>query len=611
MTQVRRLLQRLRGLWRDSRGAIGPAIAVLGVSLLAAAGLFLDVALYYSGNRELRVATESAALAAAMDPTRAEGLASDFLARNGYDASVLRTVEVGYYCANIAQESGSRFVAAGSPDIANCPGSSRPNAVRVTTGKPSRQFLVGVLGRASPIPQLAATASAARIDEAGISATSGLLTVSNPLVNAVNELLGGLLGIKLQLSTADIEALLGGNVDAGLFFDALATRAGFDGTYGELTKGTFDLQDIALAAADAAGSPATRSALNAFGTMVGRGYMVPLNGLFAVGVWRNMPVGEADVKPALRAGLNAYQLVSYAVQEGPVVVALSDVIQPLVPPPLLTGTEVRIGAAVTGHPDRPRFAFGPARETKVGTSMLRLQVNVTLLNLPLGVARANVPILIDVAAAEAEIADIDCMGQVDQAANTTVRVQARSALVKAYIGTAPANALTKPLPPIRAEQIGHTEIAQVGLRLVPLLPLEVVSVKGRAIAEPVLGGDVRESLLTFGPAPGNGTIGTPARPGSSLTVPNGAQVGTTVQGLVDSLTGDKDGLRVCLLGGLCGVGETVVRSDLLPSITRPLTGVVAGVIDPLLTNVLIALGVQLGHASVWVNGVRCGVPVLI
>jgi len=38
---------------------------------------------------------------------------------------------------------------------------------------------------------------------------------------------------------------------------------------------------------------------------------------------------------------------------------------------------------------------------------------------------------------------------------------------------------------------------------------------------------------------------------------------------------------------------------------------VGSTVDPLLDSVLAALGIQLGDASVWVTGARCGVPVLI
>src|SRR3546814_12536121 len=83
-----------------------------------------------------------------------------------------------------------------------------------------------VLGPANPLPDLSASATAARIDEAGIGISSGVLTVTNALVNSVNDLLGALLGIELRLSAADVEALMASNVDAGLFFDALAQRVG-------------------------------------------------------------------------------------------------------------------------------------------------------------------------------------------------------------------------------------------------------------------------------------------------------------------------------------------------------------------------------------------------
>jgi uncharacterized membrane protein len=621
----------LHNLLGDERGVVAPMIAALGVVLLAATGLVLDVGLYYSGNRSLKVATEAAALAAATGAYQgqavAEARARDYFVRNGYaDTSILKQVEVGYYCANISpalvSTTGSRFFPQGGGLPADCAGSVPRtwNAVRVTTSTKSRQFLSSIFGKASPIPQLAATASAARIDEAGISATSGLLDISNPLVVTVNNLLGQLLNVKLTLSTNDIESLLSGNVDAGLFFDALAKKADFTGTYGNLVLGSYQLKDIASAAASAAGSSATKLALEKFALQAPSNYSVPLKGLFSVGVWRNMQVGGADVAPALRAGLNSYQLISYAVQDGPVVVDIGKAVQPLLPKNMLTGAEVKIGLAVSGHVNRPRFAFGPAGEAKVGTSMIRLKVDVTLADLPLGVAKANVPILLDVASAEADISSSDgiaCAGQANQAGNTTVRLNVTSALVKAYIGDYYVNnvktdPLIKPLPPISASNIRQTSIVDV-ISLKPLgLPLAlptVLSVKGKAVVEPVFGSG-QGATLTFGP----GLVGSPTTPGTGLAMPNGAKIGTTVDGLVNSLTGGdgKDaGIQLYLLDGVPLLDIFGVKSQLLPAITKPLTGVVTAIVDPLLDTVLITLGIQLGHEKAWVNGVRCGVPVLI
>ena len=68
-------LSRLLRLRHDRRGAVAPMIAALGASLVGAAGLALDVAVYYAANRDLRAATEAAALAAAMNPSQASARA--------------------------------------------------------------------------------------------------------------------------------------------------------------------------------------------------------------------------------------------------------------------------------------------------------------------------------------------------------------------------------------------------------------------------------------------------------------------------------------------------------------------------------------------------------
>lgn len=593
--QVRRLRGALHALREDRSGAIAPMVVAVSASLLAAAGLALDVGLFYVDNRELRSATEAAALAAAMDPAQAETRARDYLVRNGYDASVLHAVQIGRYCADGSLNSADRFDAT----MSWCPGNGQANAVKIETVRKSRRFLTGILGANVIVPDLAATASAARIDEAGVEITTGLLTVTNSLVNAVNDLLGALLGIKLRLSTADIEALMGGNVDAGLFFDALARRTGQTGTYAEVVAGTYGIGDIANAAADAAGTPATATALRTFATAAGNGYQVPLVGLFGLGVWKKMPVGEADEKPALRAGLNAYQLISYAVQAGPGAIDLSDAVSLAVP-----SSTVRVAAVASGPVDRPRFSFGPAGETSVGTSALRLQLQLGLGAVSLLGSQPiidSVPLLIDVAAGQAALTGIDCAGSSEQAVDTRANVTASSGLVNAYIGNAPANAMTKPMPVITASDITQA-------RLVNLLGL--VTVDARAVAQPVLG---RTATLAFGPG-GQGTIGSPQAPGQSAHVGNGSQVGPLLTSLPASLVAP-DGLQVQILGlclpVVCEAQAAQVRQTLVSAITTPLTGLVGSTVDPLLDNVLAALGIELGHATVWVNGARCGVPVLI
>ena len=584
------LLRRLDPLWHDRRAAVVPMVAAFGAVLVGAMGFALDAGLYYAGSRDLRAATESAALAAAMYPAQAEARARDSLIRNGYDPAILRSVELGRYCADAALSAPQRFDAS----FTRCPGNGQSTAIRIRTGKPSRQFFTRVLGGANPIPELAATATAARIDEAGVGVSSGILTVTNSLVNSVNDLLGGLLGIQLQLGASDVQTLMGGYVDAGRFFDALAQRVGETGSYGTLTSRSVGLRDLMLAAASAADQPATAATLTLVAGRVSNSYAVPLQGLFGLGVWKNMPVGEADEQPGLRAGLNAYQLFAFALQAGNGSIDLSDAISRVA-----SGSTIRLAAVATGPIDRPRFSFGPAGETSASTSALRLQLNLGLnLNI-LGIGVESVPLLIDVAAARADVSAIDCANTAEQARDSRVSILATSGLVNAYIGQAPANAMSRPMPPLSASDIAPARILSV---------LNLITADARAVAQPVMG---NSGTLLFGPG-GQGTIGRPGTPGTPATIGNGSQTGPLLTSLTNSLSGP-NGLQVKPLNlciwPLCDTGAT--RSQLLGAITTPLAALIGNTADPLLDNLLAALGIQLGHATIWVTGARCGVPVLI
>jgi len=595
----------LRELANDDRGVVGPAVAVMAVSLLAVAGLTLDVGLYYMGNRDLRAATEAAALSAAMAPAQAQGRAVSYLQRNGYDVSVLKSVEVGYYCANIARDSGARFIP-GAGASTDCPGSTVQNAVRLKTGKPSRRFLTGVLGNTSLIPDLSATASAARIDETGLAITSDILritrgSVTDTLVSTVNGLLGALLGLRLNLSAPEINALMSHNVDAGQFFDRLAARTGQSGTYRDLVQGTYGMQDISAAAADAATDAQTASALRRFGTLVGNGYRVPLTNLFGLGLWSNVPVGGSDARPALRAGLNAYQLISFAAQAGPGAIDASDLVSLAVP-----GSTVRVSAVANGAMAQPRFAFGPASETRVTTSQMRLQLalglpKIAVLGTLLDVN--SLPVLFDIAPASAQVTQIACPTTDNQARDTQVAVRTESGLVRAYIGNVAPSAMTKAMPEI-------TAVSPASLISTNVAGLVSVSASARVVGGAVTGAS---STLTFGPG-ANGTVGSPQVPGTAASVRNASQVGATVNNLTTGLATGLD-VRVSLLSGVIGLSTQPITSalfsGLVGSITTQLTNLVGSTVDPLLDSVLAALGIQLGDASVWVTGARCGVPVLI
>ena len=109
-------------------------------------------------------------------------------------------------------------------------------------------------------------------------------------------------------------------------------------------------------------------------------------------------------------------------------------------------------------------------------------------------------------------------------------------------------------------------------------------------------------------------MGTPAAPGQPATIGNGSQVGPLISTLTTSLTAS-DGLRLQVFGVclplVCDANKSLIRSVVLPAIVAPVSGLVGNTVDPLRDNVLAALGVQLGHATIWATGARCGVPVLV
>lgn len=327
-----------------------------------------------------------------------------------------------------------------------------------------------------------------------------------------------------------------------------------------------------------------------------------------------MPVGEADVKPSLRAGLNAYQILAFSAQEGPGVLDLSKVVSLAVP-----GSVVKVAAVANGPMAQPRFAFGAANETSVSTSQMRLKLMVGLgkvnVSLPLMkslVQADSVPVLIDIAPSSAQVTAIGCTGSAEQINDTTVDVYARSGLVQAYIADIPDAAVTKEMIPIVRKPVTLAQ-ANVGLEALGI-EVAVVSVSATAnlSAGPVLG---NSGAIRFGPG-GSGMIGNPTTPGKSANIANGSQVGTMLNGLIGGLPSGLDG-QVTLLKGILPISLSLssltdpLIAGLKPAIVNPLTGLVTNTVDPLLDNVLAALGVQLGDATVWTTGARCGVPVLI
>ena len=204
--------------------------------------------------------------------------------------------------------------------------------------------------------------------------------------------------------------------------------------------------------------------------------------------------------------------------------------------------------------------------------------------------------------------DINCLDVDDQSKDTTVKVLAQTGVVALYLGDVGSAAMTKAMPAIST--VNPVTLLNADVNLLGAKLASVSATLGLTVG-PVLGSS---NMLTFGPG-GNGIVGTPTAPGTALSVRSTSQAGNTVQMLVNQL-GSAIKVNVDLLGSclltcsLSGV-QGAVLGMLLPALTTPLTGLVGSAVDPILDTLLAALGIEIGNATVWVTGARCGVPVLI
>jgi uncharacterized membrane protein len=570
-------------------------IALLGTALIGVSGVALDVGLYFANERNLQAVTEAAALSASIDPANAQARAEAFMTRNGYPASVIQSVQVGRYCPDITLASTGRFFTSGAPDT--CPGDGSPDAVRLQTSSESKRYLTSVLGNGGVIPTLSGMATAARIDEAGVEMTSGLLSLDAGLVNSVLSLLAGR---NLSLTTGQVQALLAAHVDAGLMFDALAARVGESGTYSDLTARTVGMGDLLNACATAmqtSGSdPVAIGAMQALATAIGSNVQVPLAKLFQLGVWNKMPVGHADTQTALRAGLNAYQLLAYALEvKGGSLLGLNVNVAGV--------GQVSVNAMASGPVARARFGFGPSGQISVSTAAVRLQVGVAVSTATLlantgfvqagtNLVSVNVPLLIDIGEGSAAITAISC-GQ-EAATDAHVDVTSSAGLLGVYIGTLPSDVMTQPFRSISASDVKPVALLNVGL--LSILPIASVNIK--AAAGPVIGGSALQDFQQA--AGGDGVIGHVPLGGTPVTVGSQAQLAQTLSGLQVNTS-------ITALGVI-----TIGTGPLISGVGGAVGGLVGGLgVDQLVTGLLGALGISAGYANTWVTGVRCGVPVLV
>ncbi|WP_011580682.1 TadG family pilus assembly protein [Chelativorans multitrophicus] len=557
---------------RDRSGNVAVMAGLLFPVMLLGAVFGVDQGSLYLERREAQALTDLAAVTAVANISRANAAAALTMADNRQgnvqliDRATLSTpmaagtgaqmlVEPGRYSADPSTESPWRFT----------PGAEPANAVRVTFRKKGKLYFGA--GFFEP-PVITTTGIAAARAEAAFSIGSRLLS-ANTETSILNPVLGELLGVKLNLKLMDYEALANADIQALTFLEELATEIGLTaGTYDDVLAAEVTLGQVLRAVAASTSHSAARQFVLqlASGTRTGS-LKVPLSYLLDLGNLGRLAIGEQA--PGIEAVIGILDLVSAATavanRNEQVNVQLGAFLN-------VAGASVKIAI---GEPplNTPWFAVGEAG-TLVRTAQTRLYLELSV-SLP-GLANAKLPLYLELAFAEAKLREVTCSpGGVSR-----VAIDARPGILEAWIGQVDPSQLKRF---DRKPTVQEVQLATVNL---PLLP--TIAVKGRAHLQTA---DETAQTLIFDKREIEGRVLKTA-------------YSTTLAGpLFSSLLGNlKFNTEPKILGG--------VIDPVLTGLSQTLAGF-GSVIDPILFNVLTALGVRLGEADIRVNGASCSRATLV
>jgi uncharacterized membrane protein len=536
-------------LWGAPRGLIAAregSVSILSVFLitifLGGAATAVDYGSMVMRRQQLQGLADRAALASVTsgDATTAT---AQLIAAEGMDGVSLASAQTGSYVPDRSIAPAARFQ----------PSATDRTAVRVVLRRRVPLFFAGVL-TGKRFQDLQATATAARTGEAAIAIGSRLVSVQGGVPGA---LLSSLAGVNLNLSVADYNALVGANVDVLALSSLLKTRAGVSlGTFDSTATSIVDLPTLITAMADASSSSSAGAVLRQVALKV-----PPTQ----VDVRRLIDLGSSATPPAVSVAADALLREALVGTGGDRQVTLGLGVQV----PGLASTNVRM-AIGSRSATSPWIKVGHDATVTVSTAQVRLGVTARVDVLGVGLAAAELPVVIEGAGASARLAAITC-----GSGGATVDVDAQASPGRAMIASVsdPAfYALSTPLPSQYAT----------------LLSVPLTSIRG--LADIQLGGTGWQRL-TFSPTDiANGAVQTVNA--TSLT-----------QGLVASLMQRLD-IRINVLG--IDVGTSPLTTPLLGALTGATPA-----LDGLLDQVQQVAGIRVGQADVRVPGARCGTAALV
>jgi uncharacterized membrane protein len=493
-------------------------------------------------------------------------VAQSVFVQNGYP-SVSLTVDKGTYTPDETLTAEQRFVVT----------DTQINAVRIVANIQEPGYFTAVFGLSKLIP-LTTRSTAARLPAASFGAGTRLAELNNDILNNV---LGGLWGSHLSLTLIDYQSLVDTNIDALTFLDQLATDIHVTGSYAQLAGANVTIGQLFQALVEATAEGASKGdttaallALKALQSQVNSGISLKVSDIIDMTPLLLRTIGGIkDDENGLQ--LNLMSLVSASARDS-----------------AASGT-INLGTAFTvpviNTTVATRIAVGnkmaQVADAQVGstihTGQIRAAITMTIANLNLGVATANVvmPLYLEAATGQAQLTAMPCVP-----GGTLAEITASSGVATLGFGTVSDSALSNfsiPVTPVEGP------IISISLLGIPI-EVDVTGAAGAAGSGP--------ATLPFSQSDIDaGTIKSPT-PSVALfsSIAANMTLSTKILGNPGLLAGTLNGLLNTLLSTL-----------------RPVLSNVLTLLDSPVNTVLTTLGLQLGTIDVRTFDTECRTPTLV
>ncbi|WP_052201780.1 TadG family pilus assembly protein [Ensifer sp. ZNC0028] len=571
----------MSSLARARSGNIGVSAALAMPLVITSMALAIDYGYLTVQKREMQSTVDLAAIAAAANVSSAEKAVLNHFANNGLNYGVstpnglltidgktlppgdistakldgVATVTRGRYVPDPSVDAGQRFIKDATPT----------DAVQVMLERKGDIFLASIFTKA---PDLSVYGTAASSKIAAFSVGSRLASLNDGLLNSI---LGQMLGTTISLKVMDYQALIDADIDIQPFLKIIATRLNLTAaSYEDVLKANLTMPQLLAS---------MRLVQGLSGTVTAALKSIELSTSSDKRTFTLAQILNLDPKKSLQidAGsdwamrVSALQIVSAAaaIANGENQIALNAVAGL----PGIASAKVKLAI---GEPpvETPSHRLGtPGAAVRTAQTRLSVEVNVDGLAALAGI-RIRLPIYVELAYAEAKLADIRCYGGTPE--NASVSVDAVPGIAEIAIGDVD--------PAVLSNFSSDARVQRAKL-------VDALVVKIDALAH-VEAQNLKPTRLSFSPSE------VAAR--SIKTVSTKDILTSTTQTLLNNLD-----LNIQVLFLTLG-SPTIVQQALaqtLGAVTKP--------VDDLLYNLLLLVGVRVGEADVRVTGVKCQSPVLV